>query len=238
MVFGAVSSWADMLDLPFAEKIFLDDRSPDLGALQLLRSTQLLDKFTRAEYCTTSHPAHCNFGYVGSVQLATTPYIFHLDDDVYVNGSAEECRQAIDLAIHVMEEHPTIMGFSLLSLDPSFQGAEWLPDEIISEQPRVSHPKKYFGNAASVIRRELLERVDFAQLMTWGDNQPGGWEIMVSNSPKEFAIGELNTPFHVKRTSYFFSSTNDISTRVRLTYMARTQLRKLFAKNRATVETK
>src|ERR1700731_2447484 len=107
MVFGAISTWSGLLDLPFAEKIFLDDRSPDFAALRVLQSTELLNKFTRAEYCTTKHPLHCNFGFVGCTQLATSPYILHLDDDVYVNGTPEDCRQAIDNAIRVMEEHPS-----------------------------------------------------------------------------------------------------------------------------------
>ena len=109
MVLRALSSWGDLLDLPFAEKIFLDDRSPDLGALRLLASTHLLEKFTRVEYCSVAHPAHCNFGYVGAVQLAASPYILHLDDDVSVTGSQQECAQWIDLAIRVMEEEPELL---------------------------------------------------------------------------------------------------------------------------------
>jgi hypothetical protein len=231
MVLGAFSTWADLLDLPFAEKIFLDDRSPECGGLKLLASAQLLDKFTRAEYCTVKHPPHSNFGIVASMRLATTPYIMHLDDDVYVSGTPDDCKRAIDRAVHMMEQDPAIMGVNLLSLDPSFHGQEWLKGEPYGEQSGLFHPRKYFGAAASVIRRELLERVPFAQLMAWGENQPGVWEALVTNSPREFIAGTQDGLFSVKRTSYFFSATNEISTRVRFQYLARARLRRLLGRD-------
>jgi hypothetical protein len=231
MVFEALSSWSDLLDLPFAEKIFLDDRSPDCHALRLLQSTHMLEKFTRAEYCVTEHPPACAFGYVGALQLAASPYIMHLDDDVYFTGSQDEGRKLISEAIRVMEEDPAIMGINLRSLDPSFQGHDWLPGEPYREEPPFYHPRKYFGNAASIIRRELLERIPYSQLISWGEHQPGTWEMMVSRSPREFLTGELKTLFHVKRESYFLNSTNDILIAARIKYVARTWLQKLKARH-------
>ncbi len=230
MVSEAISSWADLLDLPFAEKYFLDDRSPDFGAFKLLASGHLLGKFTHAEYCTISHAPHSNFGILRSLELAATPYIMHLDDDVFVTDTADQCKEAINLAIHVMENDPAIMGCNLLHQDPSFHGAEWLSDEPYIEHASLFHPKKYFGAAASVIRRELLDRINFAQIMAWGEKQPGIWEALVTNSPKEFVVGAANSPFQVKRTSYFFSATNEISTRVRFQYLVKSKLKAFLGK--------
>lgn len=227
MVLRALTSWGDLLDLPFAEKIFLDDRSPDLGALRLLASTHLLEKFTRVEYCSVAHPAHCNFGYVGAVQLAASPYILHLDDDVSVTGSPQECAQWIDLAIRVMEEDPKIMGFNLLHLDPSFHGPDFLPDRPYREELGLYHPKKYFGNAVSIIRRELLGRLSYEELLRRGANQRGGWENEVSVSPAEFVVANKKTPFEVENTSYFYSATSEISTPGRLAHELRVKLRQL-----------
>jgi len=230
MVSEAISTWSDLLDLPFAEKYFLDDQSHDFGALKLLVSGNLLGKFTHAEYCTIRHSPHSNFGIVRGLELATTPYIMHLDDDVYVSGTADQCKEAITLAIDVMENDQTIMGFNLLNLDPSFHGADWLQDEPYRKHSGLFHPKKYFGAAASVIRRELLDRIPFVQLMVWGDKQPDIWESLVTKSPKEFIAGTQNSPFQVKRTSYFFSATNEISTRVRFQYLVKARWRRLLGK--------
>lgn len=234
MVFGAISSWKDMLDLPFAEKIFLDDRSPQCGALRLLASTNLLEKFTRAEYCATAHPAHCNFGYIGAVQLATTPYVLHLDDDVYVTGSRQQCKEIIDLAIRVMEEDRTIMGFNLLNLDPSFHAKEFLPGEAYRKDLGLYHPRKLFGNAVSIIRRDILERIPYSLLLERGENQLGGWENEVSVNTREFLVGDRPTPFEVESTSYFFSSTSEISRRGRVAYLVRAKVRKLLGRIRKT----
>ncbi len=230
MVFEAISTWKGLLNLPFAEKIFLDDRSAEFGGLRLLASTQLLDRFTRAEYCTVKHPPHSNFGIVRSLELASTPYIMHLDDDVYVSGTSDECRRLIDTAIHVMEQDPAIMGFNLLRLDPSFHGEQWLKGEPYGKQTGLFHPKKYFGTAACLIRRTLLERVTFSQLELWGESQPGVWEALVTTDPRQFITGTSESPFYVKRTSYFFNATSEISTRVRFQYLAKSRLKRLFGK--------
>jgi hypothetical protein len=230
MVFEAISSWKELLDLAFAEKIFLDDRSPEFSGLRLLTSTQLLDKFTRAEYCTIDHPPHSNFGIVRSLELTSAPYIMHLDDDVHVKGTPNDCKRLIDLAIDVMERDSTIMGFNLLNLDPSFHGEQWLPGEPYQERAGLHHPTRYFGTAACVIRRTLLERVPFSQLQLWGTLQPGVWEALVTDDTRQFITVLHGSPFSVKKTSYFFNATSEISTRVRYQYILKSKLKSLIAR--------
>lgn len=78
------------------------------------------------------------------------------------------------------------------------------------EYPRqlgYSHPRKYYGTAASIIRRELLDRVPLEQIVSWGSNQPANWEKLVTNSTKNFATGPLKTPFESSLASQYFQAT-------------------------------
>jgi hypothetical protein len=45
----AIQSWDKFLELPFAEKIFLDDGSPDINGIQILKLSTNLNKFMRSD---------------------------------------------------------------------------------------------------------------------------------------------------------------------------------------------
>jgi hypothetical protein len=207
MVKQALASWSKFLKLPFAEKIFLDDRSPGFGGLNILAESSVLDLFTSVQYQTIAHAPHSNFGIVGCMQLASAPFILHLDDDVFAAQPTEECQKFIEAAIGVMEKEPSIMGCNMLTQHPATHGQEWLPGEKYQASPYWSHPNKLFGTGGCIIRRELVDRVPFGQLLAWGDNQPDTWERLVTNTPREFLTGPLKTPFGSLDSAFFYSAT-------------------------------
>lgn len=221
MVKSAISSWAEMLQLPFAEKIFLDDQSPNSAALSLLDACAMREKFSRVLYHDVKHPPHSNFGIVASMRLATTPLILHLDDDVFATGTADECRSFIELAARLMEADPSILGCNMLTVDKHIHGTEWQPGETYDRFPAWSHPQKYFGTGACLVRRELLQRVAFEQLMSWGAAQPATWEQLVTNSPAEFLTGPLKTPFGSRDSAFLYSATANASLRECLNHESR-----------------
>jgi hypothetical protein len=182
MVKKALASWSELLQLPFAEKIFLDDQSPNHAALSVLESSSLRDKFSRVEYHDIKHPPHSNFGIVASMRLATTPFILHLDDDVFVTTTGAQCREFIELAAGLLKDDPSILGCNIMTVDKLIHGTEWWPGASYGRFPAWSHPQKYFGTGACLIRRELLQRVTFEQLMAWGVGQPSTWEQLVTQN--------------------------------------------------------
>ena len=218
MVERTFESWCDFLQLPFREKLFLDDHSPGLGALRLLEKSGALGFFTEVRYQTLAHAPHSNFGIVACLEMASTPYIVHLDDDVFVTTTAEECRSYIQAMIDVMERDSSILGGNLITMDPAIHQAEWLPGEPYNRDMAWSHPGKLFGTAACILRRELLLRVPFSQIVQWDSNQPAFWENLVSYTPREFITGPLNTPFGSVRTASFDSSTAQHTIRDRFFY--------------------
>jgi hypothetical protein len=211
MVRKVLASWTELLQLPFAEKIFLDDQSPGRAALKVLDATSLREKFSRVQYHEVKHPPHSNFGIVASMCLASTPYIFHLDDDVFMTTTGEKCREFLELALRLMEDDSSIMGCNILQYDESRHGLQWSPGESYARFPTWAHPRQYYGTAASLIRRELLERVGFEQLMAWGEKQPAHWEKLVGADPKEFLIPRADTPFSSLESAYFYSATSETS---------------------------
>jgi hypothetical protein len=221
MVKAAIDSWTDLLDLPFKQRIFLDDHSPKINGLRLLLSSKLIDKFDHVQYQTINHPPHSNFGIVASLELAHSPYILHLDDDVRIVAPVEECYEVIQEAIVTMGQDPTVLGCNLLSMDPKTYGTEWRPGEPHSSSGVLFHPNKYFGTAACVVRRSLLNRIPYPQIVLWGESQPSNWEQLVSNNPREFLARQFPTPFCVPSGSYFFNSMSRISMRGQLLFLAR-----------------
>jgi hypothetical protein len=221
MVRSAINSWAEMLQLPFAEKIFLDDQSPNSAALSLLDACSMRGKFSRVLYHDIKHPPHSNFGIVASMRLATTPFILHLDDDVFATGTLDEFRSFIELAAGLMEDDSSILGCNMLTVDKHIHGTEWQPGKIYDRFPAWSHPQKYFGTGACLVRRELLQRVTFEQLMAWGAAQPATWEQLVTKSPAEFLTGPLKTPFGSRDAAFLYSATANASLRQYLNHESR-----------------
>jgi hypothetical protein len=189
-------------------------RSPDFTASRLFQKLNLADKFDRFQYTTPSHPPHSNFGIVGTLSLATTPYILHLDDDVSVVASAATCFDWIDRCIRIMDADSSIHGIYLGRVGKA--GTEfdpWAPGKPYptSYGEGFHHPTQLFGTTASIIRRELLDRVGIAQIREWGANQPDYWENLVSEKPENFLMNINPTPFFAAKDTYFFKSTQNRS---------------------------
>lgn len=233
MVKETLLTWTDLLQLPFAERIFLDDQSPDCNALRALQNAEMLGRFDRVQYHSVKHAPHSNFGIVASLALADTPYIMHLDDDVHVTAPASACRDAIERALEVLERDQKLLGFNLLTLDPRFHGADWFPAKPYAQTAGLHHPRRYYGTAACIIRRELLEKVTFDEIVAWGDKQPNNWEKLVTSSPDEFITGDLQTPFGVPEASYLFRATAEVSKTREGLYLFKHKLKQLLVNSPA-----
>lgn len=202
-----LATWRNLLDLPFAERIFLDDRSPDSAATRLLEEIGLAGKFDQVRYQDTPHPPHSNFGIVGSFELGSSPYLLHLDDDVKVSGPPGKLHAYIEQVLRILSGHPEILGINLLELNPGRQGfRDWAQGEPYGTSG-LYHPHKYFGTCASIIRRELLARGDFRQILGWNENQPGNWEVLVTRDTREFLVAPPGSPFSISLNSLLFQST-------------------------------
>ncbi|MDF5722953.1 MAG: hypothetical protein PUP91_21265 [Rhizonema sp. PD37] len=208
----AIQSWAKLLELPFAEKIFLDDSSPDFNALKVLQSSDEINHFDSVSYNTRSHPPHTNFGTVTSLNLCKSDYIFHLDDDIQIVGSHQDCLNILEHGLTILHEDKNIMGINLMHIDMS-AGGKWGPGKDYFGSDVFSHPTQYFGNSACLIRRELLEVISLDQIFNWGKKQPAGWEELVSNTDKtsSFLVAKVATPFIVDNDTWLFKSTSRVS---------------------------
>jgi hypothetical protein len=171
------------------------------------------NSFDTIEYVPFRHPPHSNFGIVYSLSLARTPYVLHLDDDVRVEWDAENCVDFILSATDALEKDPTILGINCLNQRPI---GPWSPrDEWLGTRPYLGdpsgtfqHPGKYFGTCASLIRRDLVERVPLSQIRSLGASQPDFWEKMVSRSTNEFLAASGETPFRVDAEAWTMRATH------------------------------
>lgn len=209
----AIQSWAKVLELPFAEKIFLDDSSPDLNGIKLLQSSNQINRFDCVRYNTMSHPPHSNFGILISLNFCKSDYIFHLDDDIQIVGTHQDCINILEHGLTILNEDKNILGINLMHVDRS-AGGKWGPSKDYFGSDVFSHPLQYFGNSASLIRRELLEVVSLKKIFTWGKKQPTNWEELVSNSDdtSSFLVAKVGTPFTVDNDAWLFKSTFRVST--------------------------
>ena len=209
----AIQSWAKVLELPFAEKIFLDDSSPDLNGIKLLQSSNQINRFDCVRYNTMSHPPHSNFGILISLNFCKSDYIFHLDDDIQIVGTHQDCINILEHGLTILNEDKNILGINLMHVDRS-AGGKWGPSKDYFGSDVFSHPIQYFGNSASLIRRELLEVVSLNKIFNWGKKQPTNWEELVSNSDEtsSFLVAKVGTPFTVDNDAWLFKSTFRVST--------------------------
>ncbi|MEH2319753.1 hypothetical protein [Nostoc sp.] len=215
----AIQSWAKVLELPFAEKMFLDDSSPDLNGIKVLQSSNQINRFDCVRYNTMSHPPHSNFGILISLNLCKSDYILHLDDDIQLVGTHQDCIKILEHGLTILNEDKNIMGINLMHVDTSI-GGQWGPSKDYFGSDVFSHPIQYFGNSASLIRRELLEVVSLNKIFNWGKKQPTNWEELVSNSDdtSSFLVAKVGTPFTVDKDAWLFKSTFSVSTLERYKY--------------------
>lgn len=209
----ALQSWTKVLELPFAEKIFLDDSSPNLNGIKLLQSSNQINRFNCVQYNTMSHPPHSNFGILISLNLCKSDYILHLDDDIQIVGADQDCINILEHGLTILDQDKNILGINLMHVDTS-AGGQWGPSKDYAGSDIFSHPNQYFGNSASLIRRELLEVISLKKIFDWGKKQPKNWEELVSNSDdtSSFLVAKIGTPFTVDKDSWLFKSTFRVST--------------------------
>ncbi|MEH2453955.1 hypothetical protein [Nostoc sp.] len=209
----AIQSWAKLLELPFAEKIFLDDSSPDLNGIKLLQSSNQMNPFDCVRYNTRSHAPHCNFGTVISLNICKSEYIFHLDDDIQIVGSHQDCINILEHGLTILNEDKNILGINLMHVDRS-AGGQWGPNKDYFGSDVFSHPVQYFGSSGCLIRKELLEIVSLEEIFNWGKKQPANWEELVSTSDNtsSFLVAKVGTPFTVDNDTWLFKSTSRVST--------------------------
>jgi hypothetical protein len=208
IVRGAMQSWDQFLELPFKEKIFLDDGSPDVNGIQMLKLSQNLNKFDEVRYNTLIHPPHCNFGTVASMSLCRNEYIMHIDDDIYITGSYQDCFKILERSLEVLDKDENILGINLLTMSNQFE-KEWLPGKDYSSSDDFAHPNKYFGSAVSLIRKNLLEKIGWTDIIQWGAQQPANWEILLSDDASSFLVTKAPTPFGIDMDSWLIQSTSE-----------------------------
>lgn len=213
IVRSAIQSWAKLLELPFAEKIFLDDSSPDLNGMKVLQSSNQINHFDSVRYNTISHPPHCNFGTVISLNLCKSDYIFHLDDDIQIVGTHQDCINILEHGLTILHEDKNIMGINLMHVDRS-AGGQWGPSKDYFGSDVFSHPFQFFGSSGCLIKKELLEVVSLEKILNWGKKQPANWEELISNSDNtsSFLVAKVGTPFTVDNDAWLFKSTFRVST--------------------------
>jgi hypothetical protein len=209
IVRGAIESWEKFLELPFAERIFLDDGSPEVNGIKLLKSIPSFNKFDEVRYNTLIHPPHSNFGILSCMSLCRGDYILHLDDDIYIEGLYEDYLEVMKKSLAVLEQDETILGINLLTMPSQFD-KHWFPGKDYSGSDDLGHPNKYFGTAACLIRKKLLEKVTLTDIINWGPQQPNVWEILISDDVSPFLVTKVSTPFHVDLTTWVYSSTSGI----------------------------
>jgi hypothetical protein len=225
LVTRALETWPSLLALPFAERIFVDDGSPHALGLATLCRTGLHRSFDRLAFNSREHRPHSNFGIVECLTAARTPLIVHLDDDITIRGDTERVAGYLGECLTVMAADPSILGMALLTYENT--PAVWGPGDAYVRDARttpsfeLAHPKRFFGTAASVIRRELLERYPLERLYADRDQQLN-WERLVSNDPTEFLVDCASSPFEVDpaawkhRATYRWSAKSELRSFARL----------------------
>jgi glycosyltransferase involved in cell wall biosynthesis len=208
-----MQSWENLLELPFVEKIFLDDGSPDINGIKALKLSLNLNKFNEVRYNTIIHPPHSNFGILSSMTLCRGEYILHIDDDIYITGSYQDYISIIEKSLNVLEQDKNILGINLLTMPSEFD-KRWFPGKDYSSSDDFAHPNRYFGTAACLIKRKLLEKVSLADIRNWGQQQPEVWEILVSDDVSSFLVTKVPTPFGLDLDAWVYQSTSGINLRL------------------------
>jgi len=209
----AMQSWKIFLELPFAEKIFLDDGSPDINGIKALKLSSNLNKFNEVRYTPLIHPPHSNFGILSSMTLCRGDYILHFDDDICLTGSYQDYLRIMEKSIDVLDKDKNILGINLLTMPVEFD-KEWFPGKDYSGNQDFAHPNKYFGGAACLIRKNLLEKVSLTDIINWGAKQPDVWEILISDDVSSFLVTKVPTPFGLELDSWVYQSTSGINLRL------------------------
>lgn len=207
VVRSAMKTWKALVPLPFQRRIFLDDRSKDCLGIRMLAGVGLLENFEEVRYQNVAHPPHSNFGIVQVLTMGDSEYIMHLDDDVHLSGTGDEIRDWITAALRVLAQDESLMGINLLR-DAS--ASAWGGVEKYAADERFAHPRQYFGTAASIIRRTLLDKVSIDQINAWGAQQPDVWERLVSDNPRRFLVARQPSPFVIQESAWLVTATSDV----------------------------
>lgn len=191
----SIGTWTGLLKYEFKKKYFVDDRSENFSGLKILEQSNVAGKFDQVHFFPFTHAPHSNFGIVYSIEIASSPYILHLDDDVIIKSSESEISEYIDKCIKILDEDKKILGINILTLDAEM--AQWLPENRYEQDicGDFSHPRQFFGTCACIVRRDLLKLVSFDQIVSHGSNQPMHWERMVSRNTDNFLVSNIATPF-------------------------------------------
>jgi hypothetical protein len=210
----AMQSWEKILELPFAEKIFLDDGSPSVNGIKMLELTKNIHKFDEVRYHTLLHPPHCNFGQLACMTLCKNKYIMHIDDDIRITGTAQDCLNFLESALSLLDKDENILGINIYTMPDQFD-KDWFPGKDYYGRTDFAHPNKYFGNAICLMKKELLKKVSLADIINWGTQQPDGWEKLVSDDPAHFLVTKVPTPFGIEIDAWVVQSTsNEISWKI------------------------
>jgi len=212
LVSKAQRTWPALLALPFGERIFVDDGSPRALALVQLCSTDLHRSFDSLRYNGKRHPRHPNFGIVESLSAAHGRFVVHIDDDVGVDASVLDLQTYLDECLTVLLSDTSILGIALLNqddvtLDEWRPGPPYEPKRPIDPAVTLAHPNRYFGTAACVLRRDLVERHPLDLVYAAGTDQPQNWEELVSLEPTEFLVNCGASPFAVDRSAWKYRAT-------------------------------
>ncbi|MBP5976993.1 hypothetical protein HW132_30805 [Brasilonema sp. CT11] len=202
----AIESWDKILELPFAEKIFLDDSSPDFNGMKILQSSNQINNFDCVRYNTMTHPPHCNFGTLLSLNLCKSDYILHIDDDQKIVGTHQDCINILEHGLSILHEDKNILGINLMHIDVST--GKWSPSKNYLGSDIFSHPTQYFGSSSCLIRRELLDVVSLKDIFNWGKEQPANWEELVSKDTSSFLVAKVGTPFTIENDVFVYKSTS------------------------------
>jgi len=208
IVENAMRTWHALLNLPFAEKIFLDDNSPNFNGLKILNKCKILENFDEIRYNSLKHAIHSNFGIVKSMSFCKHDYILHIDDDIKIIGSTQECFDYINKALQILDKDKSIIGINILSLT-AITLPEWCGGRDYYEGGDYAYTNKYFGTAACLIRKQLLEDVGLDDVMNMGEHQRCSYEVLVSDAKKStsFLVAKTQTPFVIENSAWKFSTT-------------------------------
>jgi hypothetical protein len=193
--------------------LFIDDGSPGALALSEMCASGLHRSFDSVQYNSREHPLHSNFGIIESLSAARTTFIVHLDDDVEVHASSTDLELYLGDCLAILASDASILGISLLTQDDGITLEEWRPSVRYSQSGSekitvaLAHPNRYFGTAACVIRRDLIDRHPRELVYAAGSDQTRNWEELVSTDPREFLVNCTASPFAVVPSAWKYRAT-------------------------------
>lgn len=207
----SISTWGELIEYNFNRRYFVDDRSIDFSGINVLGQSDIGEKFDQILFFPFSHSQHSNFGIVYSIEVANSDYVLHIDDDVVISGTKLQLEDYINKCVDLLNNDKSILGINILTLDPNLKYQKpWMPDAeyVRNNKLGFSHPKRYFGTCACIVRRELLNLVSLNDIVAYGSEQPAHWERIVSQDKFQFLVANVQTPFDVHPDAWSFTATS------------------------------